>query len=215
MEKSKSSYLMNNLSYDIKADLTLREYTNFSKDLIHLPNFFSEEELNPLKLEIDRIRNTINFTTLEPHSVGKVNQYKYICHQVGRYDIWPVADNIKTPDFLKDYKRKSIGCLYLDKHTLADGKYHKDTVDLFADISNNTLPPFYYNMLVATCEQTLINGPTVFLLDETLWWVNLKKGDALIFNGEILHRGTRNISDMNRDLIYVIYTKEWYDEEIF
>jgi ectoine hydroxylase-related dioxygenase (phytanoyl-CoA dioxygenase family) len=69
-------------------------------------------------------------------------------------------------------------------------------------------------MLVATCDQTLLNGPTVFLLDETLWWVNLKKGDALIFNGEIIHRGTQNGSDMHRDLIYAIYTKEWYNEEI-
>lgn len=217
MEKSKSSYLMEEIYYDINAEL--KEYTtNFSNDLIHIPQFLTEPELEKYDLKIATIRRGINLSMLEAQSVGKlalVNKtYKYICHEKGRYDIWPIAEQIKTPDFLKNFTQKTIGCLFLDEQTITEGKFHKDTVDLFPDLPNSVLPPFYYNMLVATCDQEIENGPTVFYLNNSLWWVKLKRGDALVFNGEIIHRGTPNLTNKHRDMIYSIYTKQWYNEEI-
>ena len=90
MEKSKSSYLMEEIFYDINAEL--KEYTtNFSNVLIHIPQFLTEPELEKYDLKIATIRQRINLSMLEAQSVGKLaivnNIYKYICHEKGRYDI--------------------------------------------------------------------------------------------------------------------------------
>ena len=222
MEQSKSSYLMEDIEeYNIADDYTLKEFTQSmnNNDITYLPNFLTEAELLPFEKIIKEIRKNINLSTLQNQSVGKIalndEDYKYICHHTGRYDIWNIATTIKKPQIklLENFKQKSIGCLLLDANTLTDGKYHKDTVKLFGEMPNSFLPPFYYNMLVATCDQTELNGPTTFLLDDELWWVKLKRGDALIFDGEIIHRGIKNITNANRDMIYAIFTKPWYDEE--
>ena len=96
---------------------------------------------------------------------------------------------------------------------MTNGLYHRDTVELFDSVSNSELPPFYYNMLISLTDQTIDNAPTQFVIDDTIYWVPLKRGDALIFNGEIIHRGTANITNSHRDMIYAIFTAPWYDEE--
>ena len=213
MEESRESYLLTKCNYEI-PELPIRQY-NDNGNIIYLPNYLSEEELLPFDKIILDIRANIKFT--ESNNIGQFtinsNKYKYIAHQVGRYDIWNLADTIKKPPMLKHLTQKSIGCLFLDSHTHTHGKWHKDTVDLFDSISNKDLPPFYYNMLIATAEINLDNGPTQFLIDNCIYWVPMKRGDAIIFNGEVIHRGSANISNQNRDLIYSIYTMNWYNEE--
>jgi hypothetical protein len=219
MEKSKSSYLLEDIDeYDF--DLPLQEYRNTDEDLIHIPNFLSADELLPYENVIKDIRKYVNLSMLPIQSVGNIahndDDYKYICHHRGRYDIWNIASKIKKPSLkiLENFTQKSIGCLLLDANTPIDGKYHKDTVELFDKMPNSRFPPFYYNMLVATCDQTELNGPTTFVIDDELWWVKLKRGDALIFNGELIHRGIKNMTNTHRDMIYTVFTKKWYDEEI-
>jgi hypothetical protein len=221
LNNSKSSYLMEDINYEILINPTeMKEFTldMNNRDMTYIPNFLTEDEVIILEVKIKDLRNSDILSGIKPQSVGtfilNAEEYKYICHHAGRYDIWNIAREIKTPDLLKDFTQKSIGCLLLDANTLIDGKYHKDTVELFEEIPNSQLPPFYYNMLIATCDQSIFNGPTTFYMNNKLYWVKLKRGDALIFNGEIIHRGNKNITDMNRDMIYAIYTKKWYDEEI-
>jgi len=222
MEKSKTSYLMEDIEEHIPDNYVLKEFTYDmnNNDITHIPNFLSKSELNVFENQINNIRTNINLSKLTSKSVGTFTlnseTYKYICHHTGRYDIWNIATFIKKPDIkiLDNLTQKTIGCLLLDANTLTDGKYHKDTIELFEDIPNALLPPFYYNMLVATSDQEISNGPTTFLIGNELFYVKLKRGDALIFNGELMHRGIKNVSDENRDIIYAIFTKHWYNEEI-
>ena len=214
MEKSRNSYLLKDKYYDI-PDLPICKYTNLDSNLIYLPNYLSEEELYPFDEKISNIRTNIPFN--EENNIGTiklVDNYKYIAHQIGRYDIWNLAHTIKCPPILNNFVQKSIGCLFLNANTKTNGKWHKDTVKLFDSISNKDLPPFYYNMIIATSDINIENGPTQFLLNDYIYWVPMKRGDALIFNGEIIHRGSANLSNKNRDLIYAIYTTNWYNEEI-
>jgi hypothetical protein len=224
---SRDSYLMTNINninipQDLQKNINIKIniYTNFHKDLIHLPNYLSESELEPLEQSINNIRKNINLSMFNEKTVGHFTiesiPYKYICHQKGRYDIWNIANEIKIPDILQKFTRKSIGGLLVDANTLTDGVYHKDTVELFETISNAELPPFYYNMLIALSEQTIDNAPTQFIIDDkndNLYWVPMKRGDAIIFNGNLIHRGSANITNTNRDMIYAIFTTAWYDEE--
>lgn len=225
LDNSRDSYLMKdiNLNLNIPLDLSknINIYTNFHKDLIHLPNYLSESEVEPLEQSINNIRKNINLSELKEQSVGHFTidykDYKYICHQKGRYDIWNIANEIKIPEFLEKFTKKSIGGLLVDSNTLTDGVYHKDTVELFDSISNDNLPPFYYNMLISLSEQTIDNAPTQFIIDDeennNLYWVPMKRGDAIIFNGNLIHRGSANSTNTNRDMIYAIFTTAWYDEE--
>jgi hypothetical protein len=225
LDNSRDSYLMKdiNLNLNILQDLpkNINIYTNFHKDLIHLPNYLSESELETLEQSINNIRKNINLSMFNEQSVGHFSidskDYKYICHQKGRYDIWNIANEIKIPEILKKFTRKSIGGLLVDANTLTDGVYHKDTVELFDSISNADLPPFYYNMLISLSEQTIDNAPTQFIIDDeennNLYWVPMKRGDAIIFNGNLIHRGSANSTNTNRDMIYAIFTTAWYDEE--
>ncbi len=218
MENSRDSYLLTNSYYNI-PELPILEYTNNNNDLIYIPNYLSEDELNPLDKIIFDIRTNMIFN--ESNNIGEINinsdninhKFKYIAHQSGRYDIWNIAKTIKKPLILNNLIQKSIGCLFLNAHTFTHGKWHKDTVELFECTQNSSLPPFYYNMMIATSDINIDNGPTQFLIDNIIYWVPMKRGDAIIFNGEVIHRGSSNISNQNRDLIYAIYTKSWYDEE--
>lgn len=228
LDNSRNSYLMTDINMNLNIPIDLQKniniYTNFHKDLIHLPNYLSELELYPLEQSINNIRKNINLSMFNEQSVGHFTidsiPYKYICHQKGRYDIWNIANDIKIPELLQKFTRKSIGGLLVDANTLTDGVYHKDTVELFESISdsicNADLPPFYYNMLIALSEQTIDNAPTQFIIDDEkdkLYWVPMKRGDAIIFNGNLIHRGSANNTNTNRDMIYAIFTTSWYDEE--
>jgi hypothetical protein len=216
---SKESYLMTNINLDISNNLLnlIKPYTNFHPDLILIPNFLSESELVPLESKIHDIRSNIDLSLINEQSVGmfdiKSESFKYICHQRGRYDIWNISDFIKIPSFLEKFTRKSIGALLVDSNTLTDGLFHKDTIKLFDTITNHQLPPFYYNMLIALTEQTKENGPTQFLINDTIYWVPMKRGDVIVFNGELIHRGSANRTMNHRDMIYAIFTTTWYDEE--
>ena len=221
MDSIKSSYLMKNINLNI-PNYPIKKYNDFisnnpPNNLIWERDFLSESELEPFEKKINNIRSHIKLNKLEEQTVGTFNThldtYKYISHQKGRYDIWNIASTIKVPTFLENFTRKSIGVLLVDSNTVTNGLYHRDTVELFDSVSNSELPPFYYNMLISLTDQTIDNAPTQFVIDDTIYWVPLKRGDALIFNGEIIHRGTANITNSHRDMIYAIFTAPWYDEE--
>jgi len=102
------------------------------------------------------------------------------------------------------------------------GFWHRDTYSLFDNEELDvTLPPFYFTMLVPFKDVTEELGPTQFLLgshrlanvdaDEGPHLVGLAKaGDAVIFDGRMLHRGLANPSENIRELMYMVYHKKWY-----
>jgi hypothetical protein len=224
MELSKKSYLMIDTSLHV-PNYPIYSYNNSNQNLIVIPNFLSESELEPFESKINLIRTHINLDLFDEQSVGtftiisrteminKIEKFKYIAHHKGRYDVWNIGFDIKVPIFLEKFTRKSIGALLVNANTFTDGKFHKDTIELFETISNSQLPPFYYTMLIALSDQTIENAPTQFVINEKIYWVPLKRGDAVVFNGELVHRGTANITSTHRDMIYTIFTTSWYDEE--
>ena len=215
---SKSSYLMKNINLTI-PNYPIKTYNICmnNNDLFWIPNFLSEYEIKPFEEKINNIRAHLNLNKLEEQTVGSftmnLDTYKYIAHQKGRYDIWNIASTIKVPSFLEKFTRKSIGVLLVDSNTFTNGIYHRDTIELFDSVPNCKLPPFYYNMLISLTDQTIDNAPTQFIMDDAIYWVPLKRGDAIVFNGELIHRGTANITTSHRDMIYAIFTTYWYDEE--
>jgi hypothetical protein len=223
MEKSRASYLLLNeppsntevCATEVCAtEVCEFQLTDNSAQMYWLKDFLSAAELEPIDAVLRQIRQTVQFK--EDQTVGTVGSYKYIAHHPGRYDIWNIQATIKRPPGIPAHlQQQSIGCLFLDAHTNIAGKWHKDTTDLFPKVlANSQLPPFYYNMLIATVDQTDANGPTQFILNEKMYWVPLKRGDALVFDGELTHRGTTNNTAAPRDLVYAIFTPPWYAEEI-
>lgn len=199
---------MENIDIHVPESTPIRQYANESPDIVVLRNFLSDSELSPFVQSISKIRDMMSDWL--PRTVGTMNEIKYIAHHEGRYDVWNIAKHIKTPPSMNAFKQKSIGALLLTGNTRTFGKWHRDTVPLWETINNSVLPPFYYNLLVATNEQTEFNGPTQFFVNDVIYWCDLKKGDAVLFNGEVIHRGTPNTSSA----CHVIFTKPWYNEEI-
>ena len=231
-ENRKSSYLMlNDYSQDEYLASIPIEMGTFDS-LIWLPNYINENELVLWERRILSIRQLFP-TLIEEQVIGLKDGYKYIGHQAGRYDIWDLNLNsideqkltITKPNEIPSHLiQRSVGALLLDKHTITNGKWHCDAVELFPETEhtssrwsphNDVLPPFYYTLFIALNDLTEDNGPTQFYSqnDDVIYWVPLKKGDALLFPGHIIHRGTANFTNSNRDLIYVVYAAPWYNEE--
>ena len=217
MQQSQSSYLLDNVAEIlVPPNTSIIPFTDEikCKDLILLRNYLTEPELALYDGKVATIRRWTNFEEDKVVGIWPQHNLKYIGHTKGRYDVWNIADAQAQAEARADARikrlvgndlvRKSIGCLFLNKHTLTDGKWHKDTIDLFptGTLANKDLPPFYWNLLIALTDQTLENGPTQFYVqgnedeDENacIYWVPLKRGDAILFNGELTHRGTRNVT---------------------
>lgn len=155
----------------------------------------------------------------------KEGSYKYIAHTPGRYDVWNIAalqsKQLPVVDLVPPYcQKQSVGYLLVDPHTPSHGKWHQDAVPLFGtgiehEWTNERLPPFYYTLLIAMTDQTVDNAPTHFLGEDgnTVYWVHLKRGDAVLFDGTVWHRGSANTTSEARDVLYVIYAPAWYAEE--
>jgi len=216
---SRNSYLLIN-EPDANVHVTkVLPMTNAHLDnLLILPNYLSDKELQPYEETIAQLRTQTFSDGVGQFCLGARN-YKYIAHAPGRYDIWDIGTPIKMPEVIAPYKVscKSVGALLLNAQTLTDGKWHKDAVELFDGNPNNkSLPPFYFNLLIALEEQTATNGPTQFWDErtpDTAYWVPLRRGDAVLFDGNLLHRGTANNTLFARDLIYATFTTDWYNEE--
>lgn len=243
MDQQKNSYLLTDLVEENLLITKVVPYTqgcSTFKNFWVLPQFFSEAELLPFESCIQKIRLQ-PFLSYPAPNVGTFffgeNTYKYISHASGRYDVWQIGEprQMKVPPQIQSFgvTCQSVGALLLDAHTATHGKWHKDAVDLFKDgPSNAELPPFYFNVLIALHEQKEENGPTQFYWNDdapgndapgnnapgndapgNAFWVPLKRGDAILFDGNVKHRGTANRTGQHRDLLYATYTPPWYNEE--
>ncbi len=208
------------IMYDEQLLSSLPIHRGIFGSLTWLPGFFNEAQLQLWTDRMNHIRTLFqNFS--EKEVIGQEHGFKFIAHDVGRYDIWDLrTDDLRVFEnvlqFNKNLHVSTVGGLFLDKHTITNGKWHQDALELFPKgPSNEYLPTFYYTLFIALTDQTEDNGPTQFYnkLENKIFWVPLKKGDALLMPGHILHRGTANFTNENRDMIYVVYTPSWYNEE--
>ena len=109
------------------------------------------------------------------------------------------------------------------------GPWHRDTYSLFGcEEMDHSLPPFYLTMIVPLQEVTEDMGPTEFVVgSHREGWVTAlqtgglehvlatsKRGDCLLFDGRMIHRGTPCKSSSPRRAVYTVFHKKWYSDYI-
>ena len=163
------------------------------------------------------------------------DKHKHIIFAKGRQDMWHIDLPLTIPQIIKDiirinmrceYKQSSTGVLTLDKNTNHTGKWHRDVLSLFTkgshldnDIFTRDLPDFYFTVFIPLTTSVKENGATQILLgshnsdNNSLSVIEGYAGDAVVMNGKTIHRSVPNMSDIDRDVLYVIYCAKWYDEE--
>ena len=111
------------------------------------------------------------------------------------------------------------------------GPWHRDTYSLFGcEEQDQGLPPFYLTLIVPLQEVTEDLGPTEFVLGshKTAWETALqdgkaglehvlatsKRGDCVLFDGQMIHRGTPCQSAQPRRAVYTVFHKKWYSDYV-
>ena len=115
------------------------------------------------------------------------------------------------------------------------GPWHRDVTNICGEAKadgsyddrlmvDSNFEPFYFTILIPLVDITNENGPTEFIIgshkqtfdeidvNETET-ILLKTGSALIFDGRIFHRGRENNSSNPRPVIYVVFSRSWYNDE--
>lgn len=88
------------------------------------------------------------------------------------------------------------------------------------------LPPYYFTVFIPLVDITRENGPTEFVkgshkikkVDETqveIYAPLLSKGDILIFDGRVIHRGTPNFTQQEKLIAYITFVANWYHDQTF
>ena len=102
---------------------------------------------------------------------------------------------------------------------------HRDHAQLFEGLGPS-LPVYALNVAVPLIDVDLETGPTAFWLgthrapDGTMptlqppTIVSFKRGDAILVDYRTLHAGTPNKSAKHRPVIYMVYARTWFFDEI-
>ena len=88
------------------------------------------------------------------------------------------------------------------------------------------LPPYYFTVLIPLVQITRENGPTQFIRGthkkpivddskETFYSPLLSRGDMVIFDGRLLHRGSANQTQEERVIAYLTFIANWYHDQTF
>ncbi|VEU35677.1 unnamed protein product [Pseudo-nitzschia multistriata] len=108
-----------------------------------------------------------------------------------------------------------------------DGPWHRDVYLLFDDETVDVgLPhPYYFTVLIPLVETSAENGATEFLLGshrqtcgEALqrsgnsFQPRIQPGSVVVFDGRICHRGRGNNTREDRTVLYMVWTKRWYND---
>jgi len=122
-----------------------------------------------------------------------------------------------------------IGLLVTGSHA-KDGPWHRDTYNLngpsntdgsYDDSLVMKIKPFYYTCLIPLDDITEENGRTEFLVGSHHHTYNeakgfdkvkhdVKAGSAVLFDGRMLHRACAHPSTHPRQMIYLVFHRDWY-----
>ena len=109
-----------------------------------------------------------------------------------------------------------------------DQYWHRDVDPLFHNDANRAklvtlMDDFYVTVLIPLVALSEANGTPEFMLrthraDATAYETatrarfDVARGDAVVFNGKINHRGRGNPSPHARPVLYIVYHKPWYND---
>ena len=137
----------------------------------------------------------------------------------------------------KDAKLVYAG-LILSFSLSADQPFHQDGTALFEDNEfpiHQKLPPYALNVFIPLDDVTEELGPTEFCVgshyrEEAIKVMKylesgdeksakviaplLKTVDALIYDYRVCHRGTQNLAEKTRPMLYLMYSRPWFSEFI-
>jgi ectoine hydroxylase-related dioxygenase (phytanoyl-CoA dioxygenase family) len=109
----------------------------------------------------------------------------------------------------------------------ADQPFHQDGIPLFP-MGNEQLPPYALNVFVPLQDTTVELGPTEFqllshhmpatttIVDESTLVLPLpQRGDMLLYDYRVCHRGTANLTTNTlRSVLYLMYARPWFKEHV-
>lgn len=160
-----------------------------------------------------------------------------IVHSPERVDVWPmnrlipiddpplVVDIIQSAAAVHVVK-KSVGLLPIEPNCRTFGKWHRDTSPLFHWPDEcKQIPDYYFTSFLALDDCGDGNGATEFVVGSHRMSLQeaesapiargyARRGDVVIMNGKLIHRGTPNLSPHARDVMYTIWCAPWFDEEV-
>lgn len=107
-----------------------------------------------------------------------------------------------------------------------DGPWHRDVYLLFDDETVDIqLPlPYYFTVLIPLVAVGAENGATEFLLGShkqtcgdalernQSFLAHAEPGSMIVFDGRMCHRGRRNLTEESRTVLYMVWTKRWYND---
>lgn len=192
--------------------------------------FRDERELERLDALVARARAHVGARRPAPGNVTSDSDWNVIAHAAGRYDVWPRTQMARSLGAVgavgahrDDVARhiparlrlKTVGALLLDGETETPGRWHTDAVRLFAERANESLPRFYANLLIALDDVRVENGATQFLVSQgRVCAAVLGRGDAVLIDGAVVHRGAPNATGKPRDMVYATFAPSWYNEAV-
>jgi ectoine hydroxylase-related dioxygenase (phytanoyl-CoA dioxygenase family) len=117
--------------------------------------------------------------------------------------------------------------------TSSDQPWHQDGIPLFAE-GAETLPAYALNVFIPldNDDSRIESGPTEFIplshrmpsdaaildmvRDEpgSIAGPLLTAGDCMMYDYRICHRGTANVSDRTRTILYLMYARPWFKEHM-
>ncbi len=132
--------------------------------------------------------------------------------------------------------RKSVGVLPIGADCRTFGRWHRDSAALFRyrssdpvaqdEMNTKRTPDFYFTSFIPLHPMAAGSGATECVLgshrmsvaeaggpDARFACAECEPGDIVVINGKLIHRGTHNPSQHRRDLLYLVWTASWFDEE--
>ena len=223
----------------IKYKSSCNKYDNFvGTDLYAGKYYGTYKDTIILDMGKNRFDFTYNLDNLKekialPETITNLLQNKLCCEYEYYYGGLP----IETISSSYNIDSNFIDCcsVELDRN----GYWHRDAYSLFNNEELDlSLPPFYYTILIPLNNIDAHSGGTEFILGshktnlsrmnitnnkELCNWINknnalkytptLNSGDICIFHGYTIHRGLFNYHDNDRNMLYIVFKKNWYNDE--
>lgn len=216
------------------------KYDNFiGTDLYNNKTIAYYKDTMILDMQKNRYDFTYNLDTLKdmiylPNIIKNIMQKLLICEYDYYYGGLPIEYiNHKDTQNTQDTNTGDLNTGDLN------GFWHRDAYSLFnKEHIDLELPPFYYTILIPLQCTDANNGGTEFILGshktnlssnnidsnkKLLYWIDNEKpirytpslniGDICIFNGYTIHRGLYNQLSYNRNMLYIVFKKNWYNDE--
>jgi hypothetical protein len=222
-----------------KYKLHCKKYDNFiGSDLYNNKQTAYYKNTMIIDMQKNRYDFTYNLDTLKdmiylPKIIENIMQKLLICEYDYYYGGLPIENVINNDKDIQNTNAEDINTGDLN------GFWHRDAYSLFnKEHIDLELPPFYYTILIPLQYTDANNGGTEFILashkinlsnmninsnKKLLYWIETEKpkryaptlnvGDICIFNGYTIHRGLYNQLSNNRNMLYIVFKKNWYNDE--